>query len=34
MRTRPERALSYFAAVLACALVLGVLLRLAAARVA
>jgi hypothetical protein len=34
MRTRQERALSYFAAVLACALALGVLLRLAAARVA
>ena len=34
MRTAPERALSYFAAVLACAFAVGVLLRLAAARVA
>jgi Yip1 domain len=34
MRAAPERSLSYFAAVLACALALGVLLRLAAERVA
>jgi len=34
MRAAPERALSYFVVVLACALALGLLLRLAAAQVA
>jgi hypothetical protein len=34
MRVRPQQALSYFAVLLACALALGVLLRLAAARMA